>query len=144
MIETIVDRIAYISKLEGITIFQMERCINASKGTLYKAIQGKKDIQAKWLTAIATLYPQYSSRWLLTGEPPILEASDHASGLEVKEINGAGNLVANGHGASISLPRDQRDGIWEKEIALKNEQIKDLTHALKDAHAVILALSARK
>ncbi|MDR0688047.1 MAG: hypothetical protein LBF55_05080, partial [Prevotellaceae bacterium] len=46
--------------------------IGASKGVLSRALANGTDIQAKWLQRIVENYPQYSSRWLLTGQGAML------------------------------------------------------------------------
>lgn len=71
----ILDRINEISDLEGISIGKIEQKIGASKGVLYKAIQKNTDIQSKWLVLIVDNFPQYSSRWLLTGKGEKLRSS---------------------------------------------------------------------
>ncbi|MBQ7421323.1 MAG: hypothetical protein IJV27_04185 [Prevotella sp.] len=63
----ILSRIEEISRREGLTITAFERSIGASKGVLSRAINNGTDIQSKWLQIIVEKYPQYSSRWLLTG-----------------------------------------------------------------------------
>lgn len=66
--ETILERIQQMAINENIAITALERVIGASKGVLSRAINNKTDIQAKWLRGIVENYPQYSARWLLTGE----------------------------------------------------------------------------
>ncbi len=68
----ILSRIQDISTNEGITIGALERRIGASKGVLSRAINNGTDIQSKWLQIIVDNYPQYSTRWLLTGEGNML------------------------------------------------------------------------
>lgn len=58
---------------EGITIGALERNIGASKGVLSRAINNGTDIQSKWLQIIVENYPQYSTRWLMTGRGSMLE-----------------------------------------------------------------------
>lgn len=144
--DTLVERISYIAKREGVTIFALERMIGASKGTLYKAIQGGKDIQAKWLTSIAETYPQYSARWILTGRLPMLEGTSpspiHA------EIKGTQNVV--GHGVSVSIPSKEppatpmSSSVLEKLLLSREEQIRELTLAIKEAQVTIRTLLDRE
>ena len=68
----ILSRIQEISTNEGISIGALERKIGASKGVLSRAINNGTDIQSKWLQIIVDNYPQYSTRWLLTGEGSML------------------------------------------------------------------------
>ena len=70
----ILSRIQEIACKEGITIGALERNIGASQGVLSRAIANGTDIQSKWIGIIVENYPQYSTRWLLTGEGPILRA----------------------------------------------------------------------
>ena len=66
--DTLLDRISKLARLEGITIGALEKSIGASKGVLSRAVQNNTDIQAKWLTRIVENYPSYSADWLLSGE----------------------------------------------------------------------------
>lgn len=68
----ILYRIQEIARQEGITIGAFERIIGASKGVLSRAIANGTDIQSKWIGIIVENYPRYSTRWLLTGEGPML------------------------------------------------------------------------
>lgn len=68
----ILSRIQEIATNEGITIGAMERTIGASKGVLSRAINNGTDIQSKWIQTIVENYPQYSTRWLITGVAPML------------------------------------------------------------------------
>jgi hypothetical protein len=64
----IINRIKEIADNENITITALEKKIGASKGVLSRALKTHTDIQSKWLTVIVENYPQYNTRWLLTGE----------------------------------------------------------------------------
>ena len=72
----ILDRIQTLAQTEGITIGSLERKIGASKGVLSRAINNGTDIQSKWVQQIVEIYPQYSTRWLLTGEGPIFDKQE--------------------------------------------------------------------
>lgn len=63
----IIERVAKIIEIEGVSVNFMENLIGASKGVLGKAIAKNTDIQSKWISMIAEKYPQYSTDWLLTG-----------------------------------------------------------------------------
>lgn len=69
---TTLDRIKKIAENEGIKIYALEDKIGASRGVLSKAIAKNTDIQAKWLQKIASVFPMYSTRWLLLGEGDML------------------------------------------------------------------------
>ncbi len=71
----ILSRIQDIASNEGITIGALERKIGASKGVLSRAINNGTDIQSKWVQTIVENYPQYSTRWLMTGVGDMLSAS---------------------------------------------------------------------
>ena len=64
---------------EGITIGALERQIGASKGVLSRAINNGTDIQTKWISAIVEKYPQYSTRWLLSGIGHMLKSEKKTS-----------------------------------------------------------------
>ena len=65
---TLLERISQLAADANITITGLEKKIGASKGVLSRATQNNTDIQAKWICKIVENYPQYSTRWLLTGE----------------------------------------------------------------------------
>lgn len=144
----IIEQVKKIADLEGVTLAEMERKIGASQSTLNKAYSGKKDIQAKWLTVIIQIYPQYSAHWLLTGIPPIYKEDKTPSHTEV---SGGNYIIANGHNNSVLAPtptakekssQSSSVGFWEQILLAKEEQISSLSEALKNAHATILALSS--
>ena len=71
----IIERVAKIIEIEGISVNLMENIIGASKGVLGKAIAKNTDISAKWISIVAEKFPQYSTDWLLTGEGEMLRCS---------------------------------------------------------------------
>lgn len=72
----VIERIELIANNEGISLFELERKIGASRGLFYKAKQGKNDIQSKWLSLIVENFPLYSAKWLLTGEGAMMATQD--------------------------------------------------------------------
>lgn len=74
----ILTRIQDIASNEGITIGALERKIGASKGVLSRAINNGTDIQSKWIQIIVENYPQYSTRWLMTGKCPMLRNTENS------------------------------------------------------------------
>lgn len=142
------DRIAHIAKREGITVFELEREIGASKGTLYKAVRGNTDIQSKWLSKLAIRFPHYSAKWLLTGIPPETPKDQPIS--SYSEVMGKGNVVANGNGVSIKLGEDRPQSnlvsstLLEQIIRDKEDQIRKLSEMLSKAHDTIHALTLAK
>ena len=62
------ERIKQICDNEGISITALETKIGASKGVLSRALNNNTDISSKWITKIVENFPQYNTRWLLTGE----------------------------------------------------------------------------
>lgn len=75
----IISRIKELASNEGVAIGTIEKQIGASKGVLSRAIANGTDIQSKWLMAIVENYPKYSTRWLLTGEGPMLKSDPNVS-----------------------------------------------------------------
>lgn len=71
----ILSRIQEMTLNEGITIGALERKIGASKGVLSRAINNGTDIQSKWIEVLVDNYPQYSTRWLLTGRGSMLRSN---------------------------------------------------------------------
>lgn len=69
----ILDNIKCLADNEGIGITKLEEKIGASKGVLSRAIAKKSDIQAKWISKIVEIYPQYSCEWLIKNEGPMLK-----------------------------------------------------------------------
>lgn len=65
--DSLIDRIAYIAELDGISTAEMERNIGACRGTLSRAIHNRSDLQSKWLIYIVDNFLQYSPLWILTG-----------------------------------------------------------------------------
>ena len=88
----ILQRLKDLAENEGITIGKLERVIGASKGVLSRAINNDTDIQVKWLEIIADNYPQYSTKWLLTGQGSMIntetpsKCSDNALVTELRTI----------------------------------------------------------
>lgn len=72
----IAARILQIIENEAISIRNFERTIGASEGLIRRAIKNNTDIQSKWTSAIADIYPNYNTRWLLTGRGEMLITND--------------------------------------------------------------------
>lgn len=72
--ENILHRIKQLADNEGITIASLEKKIGASKGVLSKAIAKNTDIQSKWIQSIVDNYPNYSTRWLISGKGEMISA----------------------------------------------------------------------
>lgn len=68
----LLQRISQLANDANVTISGLEKQIGASKGVLSRALQNNTDIQAKWICKLVENYPQYSIKWLLTGEGPML------------------------------------------------------------------------
>ena len=69
----IVGRIHEIAENESITLFSLEKKIGATKNVLSRAVKNNTDIQSKWITLLVNKYPQYSTRWLITGKGNMLK-----------------------------------------------------------------------
>ncbi len=65
---TITERIEIFCHEKELTFAKLERCINASNAVISRAVKAKTDIQAKWVAAIATTFPDLSAEWLLRGK----------------------------------------------------------------------------
>lgn len=85
----IVGNIRRIAEQEGISLSELERRIGASKGVLSRAISNNSDIQSKWLYAIVENYPQYNTRWLLTGDGDMLLSDEgkEPTGRKIQLVN---------------------------------------------------------
>lgn len=90
----ILDNIKCLADNEGIGITKLEEKIGASKGVLSRAIAKNSDIQAKWISKIVEIYPQYSCEWLIRNESPMLrrtvslrsQVSDQGYSLHYKDL----------------------------------------------------------
>lgn len=71
----IIDRVVLLTKNERMTVSALEKEIGASNGVISKAISKGTEIQAKWIEAIAQKFPQYSCKWLLTGEGDMMSVT---------------------------------------------------------------------
>jgi hypothetical protein len=73
---SITQRIKQISDNEHIKITQLEEKVGASKGVFSRSFKNNTDIQSKWLSVLVENYPQYNTRWLLTGNGSMLETEE--------------------------------------------------------------------
>lgn len=129
---TILSRIQEIASTEGITIGALERQIGASKGVLSRAINNGTDIQSKWVQIIVENYPQYSTRWLMTGNGEML-ANKPITSTE-KVIIKDEHLVAQGVTPEIITELLNRITEQAAEIGRLNEQLRQMQNRLgKDA-----------
>lgn len=65
-----------VAENENITITQLEKKIEASKGVLSRAIANNSDIQAKWFIKLVENYPQYNTDWLINDVGKIYKADN--------------------------------------------------------------------
>lgn len=98
---SILSRIKEIASNEGITIGTLEHQLGASKGVLSRAINKGTDIQSKWLQVLVENYPQYSSRWLMTGKGDMLIRKEPES--KINTGNPQAHPVPPGSGEGIPL-----------------------------------------
>lgn len=70
---------------ENITLTALERAIGASKGVLSRALANGTDIQSKWIEAVVENYPQYSTRWLLTGDGEMMRQTHRPNAIKAPE-----------------------------------------------------------
>ncbi len=118
----ILSRIQDISTNEGITIGALERRIGASKGVLSRAINNGTDIQSKWLQIIVDNYPQYSTRWLLTGEGNMLAEEGAAGTADTPQQPSSDTNTAQMVDKMLDMA---------KEIGRLQEQVRHLTAELE-------------
>lgn len=71
----ILERVVELTKNEKLTISAFEKKIGASNGVISKALAKGSEIQLHWLERIAEQFPQYSCKWLLTGEGDMMAAT---------------------------------------------------------------------
>lgn len=62
-----IERLSQFIKYQGISVRSFEQAIGASDGMIRRAINNHTDIQSKWLSIIADIYPHVSIDWLITG-----------------------------------------------------------------------------
>lgn len=124
----ILDRIKYIVEKEGVSIHSLEVKIGASRGVLSKAMKMKTDIQSKWVQSIATLYPQYSSKWLLTGQGDIYCDNYHNNNHSTGDRNELSNVE------KIDIEFEITNNIISniKQIRYLYQRIVDIQILLKD------------
>lgn len=103
---TIIERIQQFIEYKGISVRAFEISINASNGLIRHALTKNTDIQSKWLSIIADIYPQLSIEWLVTGKGEMLKESI----THQKEIQ-------------QTLPNQEQEIVLLKEF-LKEERLK--------------------
>lgn len=68
------QRLKQIIDNEGLSIRKFEEKISCTQGIITKCIRANTDISSKVISSIIRNFPQYSARWLLTGEGEMLLA----------------------------------------------------------------------
>lgn len=136
----ILSRIQEIACKEGITIGALERGIGASKGVLSRAIANGTDIQSKWIGIIVENYPLYSTRWLLTGEGPMLRDSKAS---EEGTMDHSPEKVQSTSSDVVTLRL--MDKLDEKDSIIKDKEAKidQLQAELRHQSAELAALKAQ-
>lgn len=136
----ILSRIQEIACKEGITIGALERGIGASKGVLSRAIANGTDIQSKWIRIIVENYPIYSTRWLLTGEGPMLRDSKNP---EESTMEHSPEKVQSASSDIVTLRL--MDKLDEKDSIIKDKEAKidQLQSELRHQSAELAALKAQ-
>lgn len=114
----ILSRIQEIALNEGITIGALERQIGASKGVLSRAISNGTDIQSKWIQIIVENYPNYSTRWLLTGGGSMLHDDKTSLESNIKEISSNTTLTLSEESIIYKMYQTEKED-WKAE---KREQ----------------------
>ena len=62
-----IRRLEQFIKNQGLSVRSFEQSIGASDGMIRRAIKNNTDIQSKWLSITADIYPNLDINWLLTG-----------------------------------------------------------------------------
>ena len=73
-----IRRLEQFIKNQGLSVRSFEQSIGASDGMIRRAIKNNTDIQSKWLSITADIYPNLDINWLLTGRGFMLK-SEHVS-----------------------------------------------------------------
>lgn len=130
---TVIERINQIAEIEGVSIFEIERKIGASKGTLYKALQKNTDIQSKWLSKVVENYPLYSTSWLLTGKGDMTREDRKSS---ISQSIAGDNNTMSGHD-TLMQDDDRLTSLYKKIIEEKEEQIRIKDEQIKKLLEII-------
>lgn len=68
-----ISRLAQFIEFQNISVRAFEKKISASDGMIRRAIGNNTDIQSKWITNIADIYPALNIDWLITGNGEMLK-----------------------------------------------------------------------
>ena len=109
----ILQRIKDYADSKKLSIREIETAIDASNGTLGKALRNGTDIGASWLEKIVSAYPDLNPAWLLTGR-----------GNMIMEI--AGNI------APMVAANGQEQTGMEDRIQGLDGRLKSLEHTMKE------------
>lgn len=88
-----IDRIKQYIDYLRIGVREFEIKINASDGTIRRAIKNNTDIQAKWIIAITENYPDLSAEWLLRGEGSMLKSAEKCAPASADERQEGANMA---------------------------------------------------
>lgn len=69
-----IRRLEQFIKNQGLSVRSFEHSIGASDGMIRRAIKNNTDIQSKWLSITADIYPNLDINWLLTGRGFMLKS----------------------------------------------------------------------
>lgn len=69
-----IRRLEQFIKNQGLSVRSFEQSIGASDGMIRRAIKNNTDIQSKWLSITADIYPNLDINWLLTGRGFMLKS----------------------------------------------------------------------
>lgn len=133
---SILFRIKQISDNEKVNITSLETKIGASKGVLSRALKNNTDIVSKWITKIVENFPQYNTRWLLTGEGSMLnENSSLTINGDNNGVNNTGNISGSifTNTGNIRIENPTAEMLYKQEILRLKNEIK-----LKEREALIL------
>lgn len=100
-------RLQYIVKQEGLTNQKFAAEIGISPAAVTHILSGRNNPSIEIIYKIASRYPNYSLRWLILGEQPILESEANIAADKLEMNNGITNNAANSPADFLlSLPFD--------------------------------------
>ncbi len=114
-----INRIKQFIEYLKVNVRDFKIRINASDGTIRRAIKNNTDIQAKWLVFIMENFPLLSAEWLLRGEGTMLK-------------NEPANTTISGENAqtdsnnSIILSLIQQNGDLREEVGRLKAELERL------------------
>ncbi len=114
-----INRIKQFIEYLKVNVRDFEIRINASDGTIRRAIKNNTDIQAKWLVSITENYPLLSAEWLLRGEGSMLKNEPNSTTI-------GGENTQTDSNNSIILSLIQQNGDLREEVGRLKAELERL------------------